>query len=112
MAAGTITTKGLNNMVDGIGQETGLYLVATDISENYSVAIAVTFAAAVSGSCAMSGGSRTLTIASGKTIDIVQLSTTTSYSTTLALSNVTLNEAFPNGGDLIIETFTITATST
>lgn len=108
MAVGTVSTKGLNAMVDGIGQETGMYLIAVDISENYEAAAAVSFSAAAGGSADITG-SVTITIAAGKTIDYVVLSPSGTYSSSTLLVNVTINEAFTNGGDLIIESYVITA---
>ena len=109
MATGTIANPGLNLMVDGIGQETGMYLIAVDTSENYDEAASVTFDSAASGSADITANV-TITIASGKTIDFVVLSSSGTYSVGATLASVTINEAFTNGGDLIIESFVITAT--
>ena len=105
-----IDNKGLNLMIDGIGQEAGLYLGAY-VGTTLEGTAAVTFASAVAGVADMSGGNRVITISSGKTISKVQLQDTIA-STTDAIATSTISAYFPDGGDLIIESYEMTVTST
>ena len=106
-----IDNAGLNLMVDGIGQEAALYLAAYVGTVKEGTAIAVTYDAAVAGVADIATVNPTITISAGKTITKVQLQDTIA-STTDAIATSTISAYFPDGGDLIIESYEMTVTST
>ena len=114
MAIGVI---GLNAMIDGIGQQATLYLGAYSATGGTTLEATgtVTFVAGgtVTDGVADIVSNVVLAIGAGKTITKVRLQTSTASSTdALTLANVALSAYFPDGGDLIIESYEMTVTST
>ena len=102
-----ILTAGLNRLADGIGQEGTLTLQAWDAADPTAVlldSVAVTFDAASGGIIDLSANA-TLTMLSGETVDTVRLYT---GGIKLASETLTTDNAFPNGGDLIVTSYKIT----
>ena len=106
-----IINKGLNAMIDGIGQVAGKYLIAIASGSNTEYAGAVTYDAA-SGGVADIAASVAITIPSGETITSVVLSSAAVYSIGNTYASKTISAYFPDGGDLIIEGYQMTVTST
>ena len=104
-----IDNAGLNLMVDGIGQKTTLYLSAY-AGATFKVGGLVTFDSASIG-VADIVASVSLTIAETEiTITSVKL-VETNASTGEIMASATISAYFPDGGDLIIESYEITVTS-
>jgi hypothetical protein len=112
---GLVLDKGLNLMVDGMCQQSPLYLVAYSEAGGATKqgdAVVVTFGAAVGGVAAMTGGDRTIAnIPSSTNITYVRLQdSTASQTSALALAEDPILAVFDDGGDLNIKTFGATVT--
>jgi len=107
-----ILSLGLNAMVDGIGQKSGLYLHAHSSVGSVGSA-AVTFGAANGGVADISGGNRTITIPTDTTITLVYLTGSATPDITMYASYTIPNGGayFPNGGDLIISSYELSVVS-
>jgi len=102
-----VNTAGLNKLVAGIKDGTGLTLVALAGTSTIDSA-AVTFAAGATGVIDITANA-TLTIDSGVTVSSVRLiDSTTSVVASIASETLITDNVFPNGGDLIITSFKIT----
>lgn len=105
-----IETNGLNLLVDGLCQTSGLYLTAyDDAGTSFVGSVAVTFASASGGIADISGGNKTITIPSGTTVDRVKLTSTSIGG--IPYASYTISAAFPDGGDLIISSYEISVTT-
>lgn len=107
---GTVKNDGLDAMVAGISGLTTLYLVAIEGTTPLADAQVVTFGTTgTDGKIGLSSGDATITIASGVTVDKVILSNVNN-ATDKQYVEADVGVTFTNGGDLIIQTFTIQAT--
>ena len=102
-----IQTTGLNYLADGIGQATTLTLRAYNAALTLLDSVAVTYTAATGGDAVLATSNPTLTIAAGETVTSVDLYSSAAL---LAKQALTTDNAFPNGGDLIITSYTISVT--
>ena len=107
--AEAVNNEGLNLMVDGIGQEATLYLVARDISAQNDYVHSVTYDSAVGGIADIHASVTIVITDNDAVIDYVVLATSGYISTaTLIATSATINSAFAYGGDLIVTSFEIT----
>ena len=111
---GIMLPDGLNEMVEGISEIPTLYLVAFSGVGGSTVlpdAQLVTLGTVSTGKIGMSGGFRTITIASGITVTAVRLCNTANALDKIYSEATGLTEFFENGGDLIIQIFTVEVTN-
>ena len=106
----TIETAGLNLLVNGIVAHPNLYIIARDISAQNDYGVTVTYSQTVTGQARLFGTSYTIAVTdSGANIDEVVL---VKDSQTYAIGNVIgrdtdIDQAFANGGNLIVDEFII-----
>lgn len=101
---------GLNAAVDGIGQISTLYLIAWSGTGGSSIedTSLVTYDSAVGG-VADIAANVTFTLGTGVTVTRVSLESASSgLGSSYAEETLTTDNAFPNGGDLIVTSFELT----
>jgi len=109
-ASGSLEISGLNNMADSIADLATLTLQAWSAADPTAVVLdsqTATFGSASNGEVDLSS-TVTLVLDTDETVDTVRL-----YSGSIKKASVTLttDNAFPDGGDLIVSSYKITVTS-
>jgi len=107
--AGVMLTAGKNLMCDGLSQHSGLQLVAVE-STTVIAREDVSFDSATTGVSDLAGGnSISLEIVGNHTISSVYLVPSAQEITAgYCYATLTSENEFPNGGDLIVESFELT----
>ena len=107
--AGVMLTAGKNLMCDGLSQHSGLQLVAVE-STTVIAREDVSFDSAATGVSDITGDVA-LTIVGNHTVNSVYLVPSAQEITAgYCYATLSSDNAFPNGGDLIVESFELTVT--
>jgi len=107
--AGVMLTAGKNLMCDGLSQHSGLQLVAVE-STTVIAREDVTFDSAATGVSDITGDVA-LTIVGNHTVNSVYLVPSAQEITAgYCYATLSSDNVFPNGGDLIVESFELTVT--
>lgn len=106
---GSLTAAAITDMLEVFTNDASLTLQAWSAADPTAAvldSVSVTYASPSGGSVDLST-SATLSLVSGETVDTVRLYT---GATKLAETTLTTDNAFPDGGDLIVSSFEISVT--